>query len=127
MAFFYKKLSGVEKTNIASIRLKIPFPEKSKLSYNKEYGLFGLRRRKREEGRRKKEEGKGQKEEGKGQKEKGRRFFPLPLSPSPPLPPLPPLPSPPLPPHPILWRAISRKALSVAKSSTEIYNAALKP
>ncbi|MCC3528261.1 MAG: hypothetical protein JGK21_08610 [Microcoleus sp. PH2017_22_RUC_O_B] len=97
MAFFYKKLSGVEKTNIASIRLKIPFPEKSKLSYNKEYGLFGLRRRKREEGRRKKEEGKGQKEEGKGQKEKGRRFFPLPLSPSPPLPPLPPLPSPPLP------------------------------
>ncbi|TAE15624.1 MAG: hypothetical protein EAZ94_03670 [Oscillatoriales cyanobacterium] len=116
MAFFYKKLSGVEKTNIASIRLKIPFPEKSKLSYNKEYGLFGLRRRKREEGRRKKEEGKGQKEEGKGQKEKGRRFFPLPLSPSPPLPP-----------HPILWRAISRKALSVAKSSTEIYNAALKP
>ncbi|TAE84257.1 MAG: hypothetical protein EAZ60_14590 [Oscillatoriales cyanobacterium] len=59
--FFYKKLSGVEKTNIASIRLKIPFPEKSKLSYNKEYGLFGLRRRKREEG--KNEEGRRQKEE----------------------------------------------------------------
>ncbi|WP_293338718.1 hypothetical protein [Microcoleus sp. CAWBG58] len=108
MAFFYKKLSGVEKTNIASIRLKIPFPEKSKLSYNKEYGLFGLRRRKKEEGRRKREEGRGKKgrgKKGRGKKGRGKIFS---FSPSPALPlPLsspPPSPSLPLPPsvHPVL-------------------------
>jgi hypothetical protein len=50
--FFIKKLSGVGKTNIAPILLKIPFSEKSKLSYNKEYGLFGLRQEALTEGRR---------------------------------------------------------------------------
>ncbi len=49
--FFYKKISGVAKNNIASILLKIRFPEKSKLSYNKEYGLFGLGQEALTEGR----------------------------------------------------------------------------
>ncbi|MCC3459355.1 MAG: hypothetical protein JGK26_05885 [Microcoleus sp. PH2017_27_LUM_O_A] len=75
----------------------------------------------------KKEEGRRKNEEGRRQKAEGRRFFPSPSAPSPPLPlsPSPPLP-PSIPPHQMLWRAIPRKALSVAKSSTEIYNAALK-
>ncbi|MEG4803648.1 hypothetical protein QUB63_31065 [Microcoleus sp. ARI1-B5] len=83
MAFFYKKLSGVGKSNIASIPLKIPFPEKSKLSYNKEYGLFGLRQEAlAEDGRQKVKDGRQKLEDGRQREDKRRKrpegkFFPF--------------------------------------------------
>ena len=99
------------KTNIASILLKIPFPEKSKLSYNKEYGLFGLLAEALTEGRRQKVEGRRQPEQ-KVESRRQNQNSPartLSLSDNLGIGHSPPLRSNPLPQHPALCRAISKE------------------
>jgi hypothetical protein len=77
--------------SVASIPLKIPFPEKSKLSYNKEYGLFGLqqaalaedgRRKTAEDGRRKTAEDGRRRQKTKEDGRRKTETFPI-VSPSP--------------------------------------------